>query len=304
MDKSAVTLERMRTFVRVAERGSFSAVAREQRVGQSTVTRHLSELESALGVALLSRTTRRVTLTAEGLRYREHASAILRLVAEAADDVREASDDLSGRIRISCTAALGVRHVTKALFAFQDRHPGVVIDLGLSDERIDLVRDAVDIAIRLGPLADSTMQRKAIGNSHRILAASRAYLEAHGRPQEPDDLLRHRAILMSNIVGSETLTLRRPDGGTATVSLDGPLLVDHGLAAREALMAGRGIASAHMWLIDDLLASGEVERVLPDYAPEPVPLSILIVPGRARIRRVRSLIDALASTLSTLPGIR
>jgi DNA-binding transcriptional LysR family regulator len=304
MDKSAVTLERMRTFVRVTERGSFSAVAREQRVGQSTVTRHLSELESALGVTLLSRTTRRVTLTAEGLRYREHASAILKLVAEAADDVREASDHLNGRIRISCTAALGVRHVTKALFAFQDRHPGIVIDLGLSDERIDLVRDAVDIAIRLGPLADSTMQRKAIGHSHRILAASRAYLEAHGRPQEPDDLLRHRAILMSNIVGSETLTLRRPDGGTATVSLDGPLLVDHGLAAREALMEGRGIASAHMWLIDDLLASGEVERVLPDYAPEPVPLSILIVPGRARIRRVRSLIDALASTLSTLPGIR
>ena len=112
MDKSAVTLERMRTFVRVAERGSFSAVAREQRVGQSTVTRHLSELESALGVALLSRTTRRVTLTAEGLRYREHASAILRLVAEAADDVREASDDLSGRIRISWG------HDTKVRFTY------------------------------------------------------------------------------------------------------------------------------------------------------------------------------------------
>jgi DNA-binding transcriptional LysR family regulator len=304
MDKSGVTLERMRSFVRVAERGSFSAVAREQGVGQSTVTRHLTELESALGVTLLSRTTRRVALTAEGVRYHGHASAILRLVAEASDDVRDASDHLSGSIRISCTAALGVRHVTKALFAFQDRHPGIVIDLSLSDQRIDLVRDAADIAIRLGPLADSTMQRKAIGNSHRILVASQAYLEAHGHPQEPDDLLTHRVILMSNIVGSETLALRHPDGRTATVSLDGRLLVDHGLAAREALMEGRGIASAHVWLIDDLLASGDVHQVLPDYAPEPVPLSILIVPGRARIRRVRSLIDMLATTLSALPGIR
>jgi DNA-binding transcriptional LysR family regulator len=148
------------------------------------------------------------------------------------------------------------------------------------------------------------MQRKLIGNSHRILAASRAYLEAHGRPQEPNDLRAHQAILMSTIVGSETLTLRRPDGWTATVSLDGRLLVDHGLAAREALMEGRGIASAHVWLIDDLLESGELEQVLPDYALEPVPLSILIVPGRARISRVRSLIDALAAALSTLPGIR
>jgi DNA-binding transcriptional LysR family regulator len=304
VDKSGVTLERMLTFVRVAERGSFSAVAREQGVGQSTVTRHLTELENALGVTLLSRTTRRIALTAEGALYHEQASAILRLVAEAGDDVRNASDHLSGSIRISCTAALGVRHVTKALFAFQDLHPGIVIDMGLSDQRIDLVKDAVDIAVRLGPLTDSTMERKSIGNSHRILLASRGYLEAHGRPQEPNDLLRHRAILMSNIVGSETLTLHHRDGRTATVSLDGRLMVDHGLAAREALIEGRGIASAHVWLIDDLLASGAVEQVLPDYAPEPVPLSILIVPGRARIRRVRSLIDALAITLSTLPGIR
>lgn len=304
MDKSGVTLERMRSFVRVAERGSFSAVAREQRVGQSTITRHLTELESALGVTLLNRTTRRVTLTAEGVRYHENASAILRLVAEASDDIRDASDHLNGSIRISCTAALGVRHVTRTLFAFQDQHPGIVIDLGLSDQRIDLVRDGVDIAIRLGPLADSTMQRKAIGNSHRILAASRAYLEAHGRPRQPDDLLRHQAVRMSNIAGSETLTLRGPDGQPATVPLNGRLLVDHGLAAREALMEGRGIASAHLWLIDDLLESGAVEQVLPDYVPEPVPLSILIVPGRARIRRVRSLIDALATSLSALPGIR
>lgn len=304
MDKSAITLERMRSFVRVAERGSFSAVAREHGVGQSTITRHVTELESALGATLLNRTTRRVTLTAEGARYLDDAGTILRLVDETADDVRSASDRLSGSIRVSCTAALGVRHVAKALFAFQDQHPNVSIDLGLSDVRIDLVREAVDIAIRLGPLADSTMQRKAIGNSHRILAASRAYLEEHGRPQKPDDLLRHQTIRMSNVGGSETLALYRSGEEFSPIPFDGRLLVDNGLAAREALTQGRGIASAHVWLVDDLLESGAIEQVLPGYAPEPVPLSILIVPGRARIKRVRSLIDTLSAALATLPGIR
>lgn len=294
----------MRSFVRVAERGSFSAVAREHRIGQSTITRHITELESALGVSLLNRTTRRVTLTTERVHFLNDAGDILRLVDEVTDTARSAGDRLSGNIRVSSTAALGVRHVAKIIFSFQDQHPGVGIDLGFSDVRIDLVCEAVDIAIRLGPLTDSSMQRKAIGNSHRILAASRAYLEKHGRPQEPDDLLRHQNIRMSNVGGSEMLALHRSGGASVSIPVDGRLLVDHGLAAREAIIQGRGIASAHMWLIDDLLQSGEIERVLPDYAPEAVPLSILIVPGRARIKRVRALIDALHLALSTLPGIR
>lgn len=303
MDKSAVTLERMRSFVRVAERGSFSAVAREQGVGQSTVTRHIMELEAGLGATLLNRTTRQVTLTAEGARYLNDASAILRLIDEAADGVRNASDRLSGGIRVSSTAALGVRHVAKALFAFQDQHPGVGIDLSLSDVRIDLVREAVDIAIRLGALSDSTMHRKAIGQSQRILAASRAYLEEHGRPQRPEDLLGRQIIRMSNVGGSEILSLQRSSQKPISIPVDGRLLVDHGLAAREALIEGRGIAATHVWLVDDLLESGAIEQVLPAYALEPVPLSILFLPGRARIKRVRALIDVLSDVLTKLPGV-
>lgn len=303
MDKSAITLERMRSFVRVAERGGFSAVAREHGVGQATITRHITELEGALGITLLSRTTRRVTLTAEGTDYLDNARTILRLVDEAADDARSAGDRLDGKIRVSCTAALGVRHVQRILFAFQDQHPNVSIDLRLSDVQIDLVREAVDIAIRLGPLADSSMQRKAIGNSQRVLVASRAYLEEHGRPQQPDDLLHHRTIRMSNIVGSEMLVLHSQEGRSCSIPFDGLLLVDHGLAAREALRQGRGIAPAHIWLVDDLLQAGSMEQVLPDYTLESVPLSILIVPGRARIKRVRSLIDTVSDALKALPGI-
>ena len=303
MDKSGVTLERMRSFVRVAERGSLSAVAREQGVGQSTITRHLAEIEHALGIALLHRTTRRVTLTDEGRRYHTEARTILRLVDEAADAARGAGVGLAGTIRVSCTAALGIRHVAGMLFSFQDAHPGIDIDLSLDDQRIDLVREAADIAIRRGPLTDGAMRRKAIGRSRRILVASPAYLAEHGRPLTPDALLAHRTIRMRNIAGSETLRLFGPDGDVHAVPFTGRLSIDHGLAAREALAQGRGIAAAHLWLVDDLLADGRVETVLPGFVPEPVPLSILFQPDRGRLKRVRLLIDTLAEALAALPGI-
>ena len=304
VDRSDVTLERMRSFVRVAERGNLSAVAREQGVGQSTVTRHVAELERALGVSLLNRTTRRVTLTEEGARYHAEARPILRLVDEASDEARRAGGDPIGRIRVSCTAALGVRHVGRALFDFQDQHPGVDVDLGLSDVRIDLVREAVDVAIRLGSLADSSLQVKPVGQSRRVLVASQGYLARHGYPEGPDDLPRHQAVRMSNVAGSDALVLRKAGEEARSVPFAGRLTLDHGLAAREALIEGRGIVAAHLWLVDDLMASGAVRQVLPDYALTSVPLSILFVPARARIRRVRLVIDALAAFLHDLPGIQ
>lgn len=125
MDRSDITLERIRTFVRVAERGNLSAVARELNLGQSSVTRHLRELEEALGVALLSRTTRRVALTEEGDRYYANTVQILRLVEQASDEARSAQGAAAGAVHISCTAALGVRYVSRLIFAFQDRHPDI-----------------------------------------------------------------------------------------------------------------------------------------------------------------------------------
>jgi len=303
MDKSEVTLERMSTFVRVAERASLSAVARELGIGQSTVTRHLRELEDAVGVSLLSRTTRRVTLTEEGRGYYAKCIQILRLVEQAGDEARGARGAPAGTIRVSCTAAFGVLHITRLVFAFQDHHPHIGVDLSLTDERIDLVREGVDIALRLGPLTDSSMKLRGLGLSRRLLVAAPAYLAARGRPIVPEDLAAHEGIRMSNIAGSDTLILQASDGARHEVAFGGRLRVDHGLAAREALLAGRGIAPAHQWLVEDLLADGRLEIILPDYSLPPVPLNMLIVPERAGIARVRLLTDFLAETISNLPGI-
>jgi DNA-binding transcriptional LysR family regulator len=303
MAKSDVTFERMRSFIRVAERGSLSAVARELRVGQSTITRHLRELEEAVGVPLLSRTTRRVTMTDEGSRYYANCVQILRLVEQAGDEARGTRGAPAGTIRISCTAALGVLHVSRLIFAFQDRYPDIGIDLSLTDERVDLVREGVDIALRLGPLIDSSMKLRALGQSQRLLVAAPAYLDARGRPTGPQDLSGHEGIRMSNIAGSEILSLQGPDGRYHAVSFGGRFRIDHGLGARKALVAGRGIAPAHRWLVDDFLAAGRLEVILPEYLLTPVPLNMLIVPERAGIARVRLLVDFLAQQVGGIPGI-
>lgn len=303
MDNSDVTLERMRSFVRVAERGSLSAVARELGVGQSTITRHLRELEEAVGVPLLSRTTRRVTMTDEGSRYYAKTVQILRLVEQAGDEARGTRGAPAGTIRISCTAAIGVLHVSRLIFAFQDRYPDIGVDLSLTDERVDLVREGVDIALRLGPLTDSAMKLRALGQSRRLLVAAPGYLAARGRPALPRDLAGHQGIRMSNIAGSDLLVLQAPDGERHAVPFGGRIRVDHGLAAREALVAGRGIAPAHHWLVDDLLAAGRLEAILTEYALPAVPLSMLIVPERAGIARVRLLVDFLVERIGGIPGI-
>jgi DNA-binding transcriptional LysR family regulator len=303
MDRSDITFERMRTFVRVAERGSLSAVAREFGIGQSTITRHLRELEEAVGVPLLSRTTRRVTMTDEGSRYYASSLQILRLVEQAGDEARGTRGAPTGTIRLSCTAAFGVLHVSRLIFAFQDRYPDIAVDLSLTDERIDLVREGVDIALRLGPLTDSSMKLRPLGQSRRLLVAAPDYLAARGTPSIPQELSGHEGIRMSNIAGSDTLNLQGPRGERHAVPFGGHLRVDHGLAAREALVAGRGIAPAHHWLVADLLAAGRLEAILPGYSPASVPLSMLIVPERAGIARVRLLLDFLAEEIGGISGI-
>src|SRR5258708_2658692 len=266
MDRSDVTLERMRTFVRVAERGSLSAVARELGIGQSTVTRHLRELEEAVGVPLLSRTTRRVTMTDEGSRYYADSVQILRLVEQAGDEARGTRGAPAGTIRISCSAAIGVLHVSRLIFAFQDRYPDIAVDLSLTDERVDLVREGVDIALRLGPLTDSSMKLRALGQSRRLLVASPDYLATRGSPAGPRDLSAHDGIRMSNVAGSDTLRLPGPGRPRHAVPFRGHFRGRHAPPAAPALLAGRGIASAHHWLVDDLLAAGRLEALLPDYS--------------------------------------
>ncbi|MFT8923141.1 LysR family transcriptional regulator [Acetobacter sp.] len=304
MEQSLISLERMRTFVRVAERGNLAAVARETGAGSSTITRHLHELEEALGVSLLTRTTRRTALTDEGTRYYAHCVQILSLVEQASQEMRDTRQATAGTVRISCTGALGVLHVGRLIYEFQDRNPGIRVEFGLTDERIDLVREGVDIAIRLGPLTDCAMKLRSLGESGRLLVASPEWLRRHGPVRRPEDLRNREGVRMSRVQGSERLVLRSAEGRNHVVPFHGRLVVDHGLAARDAFLAGRGYGPAHRWLVEDCLRDGRLEQVLPDYTLPAVPLSMLIAPERTNLTRVRLCIEFLTSGAREIPGIR
>lgn len=303
MDRSDITLERMRSFVRVAEKGSLSAVARELHVGQATITRHIQELERAVGVALLSRTTRSVTMTEEGQRYYADCLHILTLVEHAADEVLAKRASAAGKVRISCTAAFGVLHLTQLIFAFQDRYPHIDVDLSLNDKQIDLVSDGIDVAVRLAPLSDSSMKLRTLGQSQRIMVAAPRYLKEHGRPTLPQALAGHQAIRMSNVAGSDELNFRNQNGERCCVALSGRLVVDHGLAVRQALLAGRGVASTHHWLVNDLIEQQRLDVILQDYTLPSEQLSLLIAPARASLARVRLLVEFLVKEISGIAGI-
>jgi DNA-binding transcriptional LysR family regulator len=295
-------LEALRVFVRVAERGSLTAVARELGMAQPTVSRLLKELEASLGTVLIQRTTRRLALTEAGASFYDKASTVLRLLDEAREDLRDARSRLRGTIRLSCTAALGIMHVSHLIFRFQDANPGVKIDLGLTDERVDLVREGVDIAVRFGSLADSSLVARRIGAAHRLLVAAPEYLSRHGRPQKPGDLRHHNLVGRIGDFSGNRLQLTGPDGAAETIDLAGNFRTDQGLAIREALRAGRGIGVAHRWLVEAELRAGLLVEVLAAQKLDPVPLYIVMVPGRTALLRVRRLVDHLARTLPEIPG--
>jgi DNA-binding transcriptional LysR family regulator len=242
-------------------------------------------------------------MTDEGSRYYADSVQILRLVEQAGDEAGATRGAPAGTIRISCTAAFGVLHITRLMFAFQDRYPDIGVDLNLTDERIDLVREGVDIALRLGPLTDSSLKLRVLGQSRLLLVAAPAYLTARGTPTGPQNLAGHEGIRMSNVAGSDMLDLEGPDGKRHAIQFGGRFRINHGLAAREALLAGRGIAPAHQWLVDDLLADGRLKVILPDHLLSSVPLRMLIVPERAGIARVRLLVDFLAAQIGGIPGV-
>jgi DNA-binding transcriptional LysR family regulator len=299
MDRIAL----MQTFVRLVERGSFSGVARELGTGQATISRRLQELESGLGATLLKRTTRRLSPTDVGAEYYGRAKSILTLFEEAQESVRASQTSARGQVRLTCTSAFGILFVCRMLFAFQNVHSQIRIDLGLSDERVDLIRADVDLAIRLGTLPDSSLLARKLGDLRRVLVASPEYLARHGVPRRPSDLSEHNGIRFAGIAGSEMLALTDSTGRKEDVSIAGNFQADHALAIREAYLAGCGLGPAHYWLVADLIEAKRLQIVLPEYRLTPVPLHLLMVPGRNRLARVRLLVEFIAREMATVPGL-
>lgn len=298
----------MHTFVRVVETGSFSAVAREQSSSQSAVSKQVAALERHLGVKLLTRTTRMLSLTDDGERYFENARRLVAEVMEAESELRRGEQQLTGWLRVATSVGFGTRVLRPHVHAFLTAHPDVKIDFRLNDGFIDLVEQGIDVAVRIGNLADSTLVARRIGTTRLAVVASRAFVGAMTAerpiPQIPADLKVHPCIVYTELRSRNLWDFSTPDGSTASVRVEGPLQTNSEEILRAAVMDGLGIAYAPTWLFEDLLASGEVQIMLPGWEPNPLPINLVSPPERRRAAKVRAFSDHLSAALADSPACR
>jgi DNA-binding transcriptional LysR family regulator len=291
----------MQTFVRVVETGSFSAVAREQGSTQSAISKQVAALEKHLGAKLLTRSTRTLALTDDGHRYFEDARRLVAEVTEAEGQLRRGEQQLRGWLRLASSVGFGVRVLRPHVHSFLAAHPGVKVDLKLNDGFIDLVEHGIDVAVRIGNLADSTLVARRIGRIRRAVVASRGYVQAATAqgtlPSIPEDLKRLPCIVYTELRSRNLWDFSTPDGSSVSVRVEGPLQTNASDIVRAAVLDGIGIAYSPTWLFQDLIDSGEVQELLPGWQTSPLPLHLVSPPERRHAAKVRAFSEHLASAL-------
>ncbi|MCB1645784.1 MAG: LysR family transcriptional regulator [Pseudomonadales bacterium] len=295
-------LTAMKMFVRVVETGSFSAVARELNSTQPTISKNIAELESWLGAKLLNRSTRSLRLTETGTDYYERCVAILQDVEEAEHVVGQLQTQPKGQVRVSAVVAFGSQHIVPRLDRFYASYPDIRVDLRLNDRVVDLVEEGVDVAFRMGTLADSSLIARKICSSPVIASAAPAYLKQYGIPSHPRELKDHNYIVHSDTKGRQEAVFQ-DDGEAFHVRVDGNLSTNSSEAMRAALRAGLGISVMPHWLVGDLLESGELVEILEDFKPSPLEIYAVYPPGRHLPSRVRCLIDFFTQEFRQCPAI-
>lgn len=290
-------LAAMEAFVRVVDAGSFSGAARLLRIGQPAVSKTIAQLEERLGVRLLLRSTHGLTPTEAGRGFYERARRAIEEADEAEHAARGAGTTLSGRLRICAAVTFARLHVLPRLPVFLEQHPSLDIDIVLDDRNIDLIEEGIDVALRMGQLADSSLTARKLGQSPRRVFASAAYLERMGVPRVPADLAGHHAVIYSQRGGGDEWTFHR-DGTTASVAMQGRVRVTAAEGVREAVFAGLGLAIASEWMFAPELAAGTVKAVLDDWSLPPVDLWAVFPTGRQASAKARAFAGFIEAQLS------
>jgi DNA-binding transcriptional LysR family regulator len=290
----------MQCFVRAVETGSFSATARELGIGQPNVSRHIGSLESHLALRLLHRTTRKLSLTTEGERYYIEARRALDTIDEAESAAR-GDDEPRGLLRISCSMVVGLLHVQPLIAPLLARYPQLEVELHLSDEYVDLIGERFDLAVRVGTLKSSLLVARQVGVSERAVFASTEYLQRHGEPATPRDLMQHDCILNTRL---PTENLWPFLGGDITVQ--GRYRLNNHEAIVTAVRQGLGIGLAPVWVFEEDLRAGRVKALLPEYPVSAAEVHLVYPERRLLAKRTRIFMDtidaAFASNGSIQPG--
>ena len=287
------SLAGMRIFVRVVELGSFSAAARHLGVAPSSVSRQINELEEALGAVLLARTTRKLSLTEAGELFCERARNIINDVDEAKLALSQLGSP-TGILRVTAPSGIGREMVASAIPDFLDQHPGIKVVMSMTDQIVDIVDAAIDVAIRAGRQQDSSLKARKIGESQRIVCASPSYLRRAGIPKTPADLERHNCITWRDHPGHNVWTFRGPDG-LEKVRASGSLFSQNADALVAATVAGVGLCLLPSWNMGSELRRKQLRVVLADYelAPAAVPIYAVHAHHRHVPPKIRVFIEFL-----------
>lgn len=287
-------LKAMRSFVAVADKGGFASAARFLRLSPPVVTRDVAALETRFGCKLMHRTTRQVRLTEAGHRYVSDARRILAEIAEAEASVIGSHGDLRGPIAVTAPAMFGRLYVGPAIADFARQHPGIVFTTLFLDRVVDLIEEGVDVAVRIARLPDSSAIAIRVGAVRHILCAAPTYFDAHGVPRTPRDLESMEAI---DILGSRLPWIFRSSDRTSSVQPPTRLVANSVEMAIEAASAGCGVVRLLSYQAEDAIAAGRLMPILQPYEPEPVPVHVVHLEGRASPRRTRIFIDYLVDNL-------
>lgn len=292
-------VDQIRAFVATAQTGSFTAAADQLGMSNRLTSKYVAELEARLGVRLFQRTTRRVGLTPAGEDLLARAPAILDDLDDLLGSVAAEERGLSGVLRVSAPITFGEVYVTAMLGRFANAHPGVTVDLRLSDAFADLARDGIDLAIRLGQSDTLSLRARKLGTFGLIAVASPAYIAAHGAPVTPKALRDHACIVDTNRRVARRWSFRRGQQ-EHVVMVDGRFRVNSASAALELAGAGLGIAYTPRFALQNRIDSGALVPVLTEYEGESGPVSAVYLDGRTVPRKIRALIDfALQDIRST-----
>jgi len=289
-------LKQIESFISVATRGSLTAAAHAEGVAPAVIGRRIDALEARLGVRLLLRTTRRITLTHEGSAFLEDCQRIVADLRNAETSVSAGGLRASGSLRITAPAGFGRRHVAPLVPRFLARHPDLRVSLNLGDRVVDIVNEGYDCAVRVGDLPDSTLVGVRMADNRRLCVATPAYLKRAGTPQHPADLVRHECLTLSSDASQTRGWAFTVDGAPTHLRPAGRLDCSDGQVLHDWCLAGLGIAWRSTWEVERELATGQLVSVLEAYAAPPNGIYAVFAQARHLPLRVRLWVDFLKQT--------
>lgn len=291
-------LEDLETFIAIVESGSLTAAARRLDRPLQSVSRSLSVLERSVGVELVRRTTRQMSPTEAGVEFYTRVKPAVGEIHEARLQVGNRRIEPAGLLRIGAPVFFAPAYVVPAAAEFISRHPQVELDLKLSDKFVDLIEEQLDLAVRIGELADTDLKAKRLGDLRRVFFGAPSYFAKHGRPDHPAALARHQCIVRT-VAPADSRWPYKDAGSVKTVQVKGRFRADHGASMYAAVTAGLGIGFTPLWQIRQLVDEEQVELILVGYEPPPVPIHVMWQGGKLMQAKTRLFIDALADRLRT-----